>query len=122
MPCQLVESSLPTCDFRTQPTRDKTTESKNMTKEEVINRLKHCIQQQDPVFKEQFLSISKEPDAKICLEDFRKVGTHAVWGFLPDWVHVFHPTATHTSFIVAACLFYCGEEDWRAVKELGSGA
>lgn len=113
---------MPTCDFRTQPTRDKTTESKNMTKEEVINRLKHCIQQQDPVFKEQFLSISKEPDAKICLEDFRKVGTHVVWGFLPDWVHVFHPTATHTSFIVAACLFYCGEEDWRAVKELGSGA
>lgn len=71
---------MPTGDFRTQPTRDKTTEAKNMTKEEVIDRLKHCIQQQDPVFKEQFLSISKEPEVKIGLEDFRKVGAHAVWG------------------------------------------
>ncbi|KAL1767335.1 EF-hand calcium-binding domain-containing protein 6 isoform X1 [Sigmodon hispidus] len=58
---------------RTQSSSDKTMETKYMTKEEVIERLKYCIQQQDPVFKKQFLSISKEPDAKIGLEDFRKV-------------------------------------------------
>lgn len=78
---------MPACDFRTQPMRDKIIEAKMMTKEEVIDRLKLCIQQQDPVFKKQFLSISKEPDTKIGLEGFRKVGTHAPWGFLPDWVH-----------------------------------
>ncbi|XP_055483217.1 EF-hand calcium-binding domain-containing protein 6 [Psammomys obesus] len=50
-----------------------TSESKNMTKEEVIDRLKQCVQEQDPVFKAQFLSISKEPDAKISSEEFRKV-------------------------------------------------
>ncbi|XP_038199262.1 EF-hand calcium-binding domain-containing protein 6 isoform X2 [Arvicola amphibius] len=70
---QNEERSQPDLPERTQPTRNKTTEAKNMTKEEVIDRLKHCIQQQDPVFKEQFLSISKEPDVKIGLEDFRKV-------------------------------------------------
>ncbi|XP_057648063.1 EF-hand calcium-binding domain-containing protein 6 isoform X1 [Chionomys nivalis] len=70
---QNKEQGQPDLPERTQPTRDKTMEAKNMTKEEVIDRLKHCIQQQDPVFKEQFLSISKEPDVKIGLEDFRKV-------------------------------------------------
>ncbi|XP_075819634.1 EF-hand calcium-binding domain-containing protein 6 [Microtus pennsylvanicus] len=70
---QYEEQGQPDLPERTQPTRDKTPEAKNMTKEEVIDRLKHCIQKQDPVFKEQFLSISKEPDVKIGLEDFRKV-------------------------------------------------
>ncbi|XP_049986523.1 EF-hand calcium-binding domain-containing protein 6 isoform X2 [Alexandromys fortis] len=70
---QYEEQGQPDLPERTQPRRDKTTEAKNMTKEEVIDRLKHCIQQQDPVFKEQFLSISKEPEVKIGLEDFRKV-------------------------------------------------
>ncbi|XP_059103989.1 EF-hand calcium-binding domain-containing protein 6 isoform X1 [Peromyscus eremicus] len=67
------EQIQPDLPERTQPTRDKMIETKKMTKEEVIDRLKHCIQQQDPVFKKQFLSISKEPDTKISLEGFRKV-------------------------------------------------
>ncbi|EGW03325.1 EF-hand calcium-binding domain-containing protein 6 [Cricetulus griseus] len=70
MPCQLVESSVPTCDFRTQSMRDKMTDT---TIEEVIDKLKQFIQEQDPVFKKHFLSISQQPDAKIGLEDFRKV-------------------------------------------------
>ncbi|XP_040609995.1 EF-hand calcium-binding domain-containing protein 6 isoform X2 [Mesocricetus auratus] len=65
---QNEEQDPPDLAERTQPVTDKT-----MTKEEVIDRLKQCIQQQDPVFKKQFLSISKQPDAKIGLEDFRKV-------------------------------------------------
>ncbi|ERE86505.1 EF-hand calcium-binding domain-containing protein 6 [Cricetulus griseus] len=69
-PCQLVESSVPTCDFRTQSMRDKMTDT---TIEEVIDKLKQFIQEQDPVFKKHFLSISQQPDAKIGLEDFRKV-------------------------------------------------
>ncbi|CAH6791283.1 Efcab6 [Phodopus roborovskii] len=69
----LAESSGLQPGAQTQPMKDKTTEAKIMTKEEVINRLKQCIQQQDPVFKKQFLSISKQPDTKIGLEDFRKV-------------------------------------------------
>lgn len=89
-PCQLVESSVPTCDFRTQSMRDKMTDT---TIEEVIDKLKQFIQEQDPVFKKHFLSISQQPDAKIGLEDFRKVGTHALWGFLPNWIRVFHPLA-----------------------------
>nr|XP_034372681.1 EF-hand calcium-binding domain-containing protein 6 isoform X1 [Arvicanthis niloticus] len=60
-------------DERTQPLKDKTTEIKNMTKEEVIDSLKHRIQQKDPVFRKQFLSISKEPDVKISQGEFRKV-------------------------------------------------
>ncbi|MEJ1271423.1 EF-hand calcium binding domain 6 [Cricetulus griseus] len=68
-PCQLVESSVPTCDFRTQSMRDKMTDT---TIEEVIDKLKQFIQEQDPVFKKHFLSISQQPDAKIGLEDFRK--------------------------------------------------
>ncbi|XP_051045475.1 EF-hand calcium-binding domain-containing protein 6 [Phodopus roborovskii] len=70
---QKEEQGQPDLAERTQPMKDKTTEAKIMTKEEVINRLKQCIQQQDPVFKKQFLSISKQPDTKIGLEDFRKV-------------------------------------------------
>ncbi|XP_031207134.1 EF-hand calcium-binding domain-containing protein 6 isoform X2 [Mastomys coucha] len=60
-------------DERTQLLKDRTTEIKNMTKEEVIASLKHRIQQKDPVFRKQFLSISKEPDVKINQREFRKV-------------------------------------------------
>uniref|UniRef100_A0A8C0WFJ9 EF-hand calcium-binding domain-containing protein 6 n=1 Tax=Castor canadensis TaxID=51338 RepID=A0A8C0WFJ9_CASCN len=48
-------------------------ETKNMTKEEVIEKLKTCIQLQDPTFRERFLNISKELDGKIDMRDFRKV-------------------------------------------------
>ncbi|XP_042553898.1 EF-hand calcium-binding domain-containing protein 6 [Dipodomys spectabilis] len=48
-------------------------ENKTMTKEEVIEKLKNCIQQQDPVFRKHFLDISKDLDRKIAKQDFRKV-------------------------------------------------
>uniref|UniRef100_F1LZH7 EF-hand calcium binding domain 6 n=1 Tax=Rattus norvegicus TaxID=10116 RepID=F1LZH7_RAT len=60
-------------DERTQPLRDKTTEIKNMTKEEVIDSLKRRIQQKDSVFRQEFLNISKDPDVKISQGEFRKV-------------------------------------------------
>ncbi|XP_047405214.1 EF-hand calcium-binding domain-containing protein 6 isoform X2 [Sciurus carolinensis] len=58
---------------RTKPTEGTTAATRNMTKEEVIEKLKACIQQQDPVFRQRFLEVSQEPDGKIDLEDFRKV-------------------------------------------------
>ena len=62
--CQLMGITVSTCDFRTQPSGEKTSEINNMTEEEVIDGLKHRIQQKDPVFRKQFLSISKEPDVR----------------------------------------------------------
>lgn len=109
MPCPLMGTAVSTCDFRTQPLRDKTTEIKNMTKEEVIDSLKHRIQQKDPIFRKQFLSISKEPDVKIDQGEFRKVGSHPLWDFLPAQVRVLHPAAIHTSLIVAASSFLSGK-------------
>ncbi|KAM4881132.1 EF-hand calcium-binding domain-containing protein 6 [Thomomys bottae] len=57
----------------TQSPENKTARTKTMTKEEAIEKLKDCIQQQDPVFRKHFLDISKEPDRKITRQDFRKV-------------------------------------------------
>ncbi|XP_073940746.1 EF-hand calcium-binding domain-containing protein 6 isoform X5 [Castor canadensis] len=58
---------------RAQSVEDNTARTKNMTKEEVIEKLKTCIQLQDPTFRERFLNISKELDGKIDMRDFRKV-------------------------------------------------
>uniref|UniRef100_H0WJE7 EF-hand calcium-binding domain-containing protein 6 n=1 Tax=Otolemur garnettii TaxID=30611 RepID=H0WJE7_OTOGA len=58
---------------RTKPTKEKTTPAKNMTKEEVIEKLKNCIQQQDPAFRRRFLDFGKEPNGKISVREFRKV-------------------------------------------------
>ncbi|XP_073940744.1 EF-hand calcium-binding domain-containing protein 6 isoform X3 [Castor canadensis] len=57
---------------RAQSVEDNTARTKNMTKEEVIEKLKTCIQLQDPTFRERFLNISKELDGKIDMRDFRK--------------------------------------------------
>lgn len=76
-----------------------------MTKEEVIASLKHRIQQKDPVFRKQFLSISKEPDVKINQREFRKVGYRRCGAsFLPGPCPPSH--CRRTSFIVAASLFH----------------
>ncbi|KAM5289165.1 EF-hand calcium-binding domain-containing protein 6 [Ctenodactylus gundi] len=60
------------CD-RTEPTEDKSTMPENMTIEEVIKNLRHCIEQWDPVFRERFLEVSKGPRGKIGVQDFKKV-------------------------------------------------
>ncbi|XP_071075204.1 EF-hand calcium-binding domain-containing protein 6 isoform X2 [Dasypus novemcinctus] len=54
---------------RAKPTEDRTT----VTKEEVIEKLKNYIQQQDPAFRKRFLDFSKEPKGKINEHEFRKV-------------------------------------------------
>ncbi|XP_063578993.1 EF-hand calcium-binding domain-containing protein 6 isoform X8 [Pongo abelii] len=59
--------------FRTKPTEDKTTLTKKMTTEEVIEKFRKYIQQQDPAFKKRFLDFSKEPNGKINVHDFRKI-------------------------------------------------
>ncbi|XP_037701873.1 EF-hand calcium-binding domain-containing protein 6 isoform X2 [Choloepus didactylus] len=59
----------PRLSERTKPTEDKTT----LTKEEVIEKLKNCIQQQDPTFRKRFLDVSKEPNGKINEHEFKKV-------------------------------------------------
>jgi hypothetical protein len=122
MLCQLMGITVSTCDFRTQPSGEKTSEINNMTKEEVIDGLKHRIQQKDPVFRKQFLSISKEPDVKINQEEFRKVQCCPLWGFLPALVRVLHPTGLHTSFTAAAHLFHGREGVGCTVEEFPGGA
>nr|XP_045007762.1 EF-hand calcium-binding domain-containing protein 6 isoform X2 [Jaculus jaculus] len=63
----------PSLPERTPPVRNTPTRTKNMTKEEVIEKLKVRIQQQDPVFRRHFLSVSQTPDGKVSMQDFRKV-------------------------------------------------
>ncbi|XP_066111995.1 EF-hand calcium-binding domain-containing protein 6 isoform X4 [Saccopteryx bilineata] len=58
---------------RTKPTEDKSTLSKNVTKDEAIEKLRNHIQQRDPAFKKRFLDLSKELDGRITVHDFRKV-------------------------------------------------
>lgn len=62
------------CDFRTKPVEDRSTSTKKMTKDEVIEKLKNRIQQRDPAFKKFFLDYSKELTGKIHVRDFKKVG------------------------------------------------
>ncbi|XP_030897873.1 EF-hand calcium-binding domain-containing protein 6 [Leptonychotes weddellii] len=58
---------------RTKPTEDRSTLAKNMTKDEVIEKLKNHIQQRDPAFRKTFLDFSKELNGKINVRDFKKV-------------------------------------------------
>ncbi|KAM6162198.1 EF-hand calcium-binding domain-containing protein 6 [Erethizon dorsatum] len=53
--------------IKTKPT------AKNMTKDEVIEKLKSCIRRQDPAFRKRFLDVSKGLRGKISLHDFKKV-------------------------------------------------
>lgn len=72
---------MPACDFRTKPTEHKSTLTKNMTKDEVIEKCKNCIQQQDPAFRKRFLDFRKELNGKINAHDF-KVGEWLSLSFL----------------------------------------
>ncbi|KAM8777483.1 EF-hand calcium-binding domain-containing protein 6 [Rhynchonycteris naso] len=58
---------------RTKPTEDKSTLSKNVTKDEAFEKLRNHIQQRDPAFKKRFLDLSKELHGRITVHDFRKV-------------------------------------------------
>ncbi|XP_025873217.2 EF-hand calcium-binding domain-containing protein 6 isoform X1 [Vulpes vulpes] len=58
---------------RTKPVEDRSTSTKKMTKDEVIEKLKNRIQQRDPAFKKFFLDYSKELTGKIHVRDFKKV-------------------------------------------------
>lgn len=66
--------TLPACDFRATPAESQGAVTRNMTKDEVIEKLKSCIQQQDPAFRKRFLDFTKEPNGKIHTHDFKKVG------------------------------------------------
>ncbi|XP_003419846.2 EF-hand calcium-binding domain-containing protein 6 [Loxodonta africana] len=70
---QKEEQQWPDLPERVKPTEDKTPVTKNLTKEEVVEKLKNCIQQHDPAFRKRFLDFSKEPHRKINEHDFRKV-------------------------------------------------
>ncbi|XP_026926324.2 EF-hand calcium-binding domain-containing protein 6 isoform X2 [Acinonyx jubatus] len=67
------EQQQPDLPERTKPTGDKSTLTKKTTKEEVIEKHKRCIQQQDPAFRKIFLDFSKEPAGKVNVHDFKKV-------------------------------------------------
>ncbi|EPY86339.1 hypothetical protein CB1_000319012 [Camelus ferus] len=58
---------------RTKHAESKSAVTKNMTKDEVIEKLKACVQQQDPAFRKRFLDFSKEPNGKVNVQDFKKV-------------------------------------------------
>ncbi|VFV35654.1 ef-hand calcium-binding [Lynx pardinus] len=67
------EQQQPDLPERTKPTGDKSTLTKKTTKEEVIEKHKRCIQQQDPAFRKISLDFSKEPAGKVNVHDFKKV-------------------------------------------------
>ncbi|KAM5250924.1 EF-hand calcium-binding domain-containing protein 6 [Hipposideros larvatus] len=71
-PLSAQEQQLALAD-RTVPTEDAGSVTKSMTTEEVMEKLRHCIQQQDPTFKQRFLEFSRELHGKIKAHDFRKV-------------------------------------------------
>ncbi|XP_047724083.1 EF-hand calcium-binding domain-containing protein 6 isoform X2 [Prionailurus viverrinus] len=67
------EQQQPDLPERAKPTGDKSTLTKKTTKEEVIEKHKRCIQQQDPAFRKISLDFSKEPAGKVNVHDFKKV-------------------------------------------------
>ncbi|XP_057599313.1 EF-hand calcium-binding domain-containing protein 6 [Hippopotamus amphibius kiboko] len=70
---QKEEPQRPDLPERAKPTESRNAMTKNMTKDEVIEKLKNCIRQQDPAFRKRFLDFSKEPNGKINVRDFKKV-------------------------------------------------
>nr|XP_010958483.1 EF-hand calcium-binding domain-containing protein 6 [Camelus bactrianus] len=70
---QKEEQQQPDPSERTKHAESKSAVTKNMTKDEVIEKLKACVQQQDPAFRKRFLDFSKEPNGKVNVQDFKKV-------------------------------------------------
>nr|KAF6494659.1 EF-hand calcium binding domain 6 [Rousettus aegyptiacus] len=60
---------------RSKSTEDKNKSAltKNMTKGEVLEKVKNCVQQQDPALRKRFLDFAKELDGKVNRPHFRKV-------------------------------------------------
>ncbi|XDB51044.1 hypothetical protein AB1E18_004598 [Capra hircus] len=69
---QKEEQPLPDLSERAKPAESQGAMARNMTKEEVIEKLKSCIRQQDPALRKRFLDFTKEPDGKINMHDFKK--------------------------------------------------
>ncbi|ELK07933.1 EF-hand calcium-binding domain-containing protein 6 [Pteropus alecto] len=67
LPTEQLSKSKPTED------KNKSTLTKNMTKGEVLEKLKNCVQQQDPALRKRFLDFGKELDGKVNRPHFRKV-------------------------------------------------
>ena len=74
---------VPAYDFRATPAESQGAMTRNMTKDEVIEKLKSCIRQQDPAFRKRFLDFTKEPNGKIHTHDFKKVGGQGFSALLP---------------------------------------
>ncbi|XP_005606820.3 EF-hand calcium-binding domain-containing protein 6 isoform X1 [Equus caballus] len=70
---QKEEEQQPDLSERAKPAESEITATRKMAKEEVIEKLKSCIRRQDPVFRRQFLDVSKELHRKINAHDFKKV-------------------------------------------------
>ncbi|KAF4023037.1 hypothetical protein G4228_014861 [Cervus hanglu yarkandensis] len=58
---------------KAKPAESQGAMTRNMTKDEVIEKLKSCIRQQDPAFRKRFLDFTTEPNGKINTRDFKKV-------------------------------------------------
>nr|XP_019570611.1 PREDICTED: EF-hand calcium-binding domain-containing protein 6 [Rhinolophus sinicus] len=67
------EEQQPALAERTVSTEAESTVTKNFTKDEVMEKLRNCIQQQDSALKKRFLDFSRELNGKIKAHDFRKV-------------------------------------------------
>uniref|UniRef100_A0A8C9PG84 EF-hand calcium-binding domain-containing protein 6 n=1 Tax=Spermophilus dauricus TaxID=99837 RepID=A0A8C9PG84_SPEDA len=70
---QKEQQQPPDLSERTKPPEGTATETKNMTQEAVIGKLRTCVQGQDPMFRQRFLQVSQEPEGRIDLCGFRKV-------------------------------------------------
>ncbi|XP_055252064.1 EF-hand calcium-binding domain-containing protein 6 isoform X2 [Moschus berezovskii] len=69
---QKEEQPLPDLSERAKPAESQGAVTRNMTKDEVTEKLKSCIWQQDPAFRKRFLDFTKEPNGKINTHDFKK--------------------------------------------------
>ncbi|XP_023558316.1 EF-hand calcium-binding domain-containing protein 6 [Octodon degus] len=74
-PCERFqkEQQQPALSERTEPTSDGTATAKNMSIDEVIEKLKSCVRRQDPAFRKRFLAVSQGLHRKIGVRGFRKV-------------------------------------------------
>ncbi|KAB0386586.1 hypothetical protein FD755_001542 [Muntiacus reevesi] len=72
-PLQKEEQPLPGLSERAKPAESQAAMTGNMTKDEVIEKLKSCIRQQDPAFRKRFLDFTTEPNGKINTRDFKKM-------------------------------------------------
>ncbi|KAM7115087.1 EF-hand calcium-binding domain-containing protein 6 isoform 2-T2 [Molossus nigricans] len=70
---QQEEQQQPSHAKRTKPTENKSTLTRNVTRDEAAGKLRSWVEQQDPAFKHRFLHFGKEPSGRVSVRDFRKV-------------------------------------------------